>query len=1422
MAAQDYYGVVQQLYVAYFGRPADHYGLENYAAALDALKAPTDFTELNAAVQADAAGTSGLAQLVHSFDGSAEAAGLYGNVTDQQSAAKFVLAIYQNLLGREPDNEGFNFWVNAITTGGLAKSNAAAAIAQGALTNTTELGLKDAATVNNKVAVATAFTESLDTPLEWTAFSGPDAAMAARNLVTAVNSTTDVTAYQTQIDAAISNLSNQNTVGKSFDLTKGIDSGATFTGTTGNDTYNAVIDNTTGAVTTTLTPLDALNGGTGTDTLNLNILNGAGAGVTAVGSLPSVTATSIETLNIRAAVDFTGDVSAWTDLTNVNVTQGQGVTLTASGTAAINIAGTTGTVTANGGASQSISVENADVFSGSVGIASHDSKGDVAITVSKVGAHDVVVTGGANVTVATTGATSGNTINIGQGTQQPTGAVNVSVTGAAYDKAGSSVAFGAITVKGGTSVTVNEVAYASTANAAADAGVGAVTTQTQGAVNIDGAGTATTVTVNQTKAVTVIDAVTAIAGVKEAASYTVGALLTGQTLTIGGLSFKATQDLTAAQAAAAFADLSAGAFQGHAPVANGTYTGTFSGSWTTAAANGTTLTIIAKDASNTQLGAPSLSGAVTGSGTQTPPTATGTNVLGVTNVNAVTGVAGVANGIVTITDSGTTDKIASVTLNGYADTSAITSDALTTLSLANSAASLTVTNTKQTTLDLTVDALASGASVGTQTYTSVNLHVASNSTFTLADTAVKALVVDGSGTANISGSSQFGALESVVVNGSAGLNIGGASTSTTLKSIDTTNTTGTVTAMIDASKATYTGGAGSDNVTLSSTTVSKAISTGAGNDTVTLSSGTSTSSIIIDGGDGTDTLGLTADDAGGASTTTAFATKFVNFEKLSLSSVQTGTTTVNLANMNNINYVVSSNGAQGTATAEVQTFTVSGTTAATGEQQTFKISGGAGSAGNLTIAGATVALAGTETVDQIGLAIDNATGFAGSVSDVSYDSITKTVTISYNPSAGNVGAATVLSGGTGATFGGVADNAVAYNAHTGNVVVDGATIALAAGLTQDQVGAAIVAAQASIKAADANVDTVSYNSGTHEVSITYFGTAGNVGNATLSADLATGETFGTVTQVTQGASAVSSSGNLVLTNFANNGTIELTAAGAGATISLKDATGTSDSFNIVTTLTTTNANVGTVSVAGVETLNVNVNDTDTSNSTGGGLNSATLNVKDAAVKSLVITSNANLTLTQDAGNVALVSIDGSAATGKLALSSVSGASAAATITGGSGNDILTANHANDVLVGGAGNDTLVVHGNLVTLTGGAGADTFSVGFATTNVNGYATISDLTAGDTLQFLNTSATESFASAKVALGATAVFQDFANSAVAGSTAGTISWFQYGGDTYVVENVAHGSTFTNGQDVIVKITGAIDLGTASFSADHQTLLIG
>ncbi|WP_312515928.1 DUF4214 domain-containing protein [Massilia sp.] len=344
MAAQDYTAVVQQLYISYFGRPADFYGLQNFSAQLDAMGAPKTFAEVQAAVQADGAGTTALSRLVNTFSNSAESTALYGTDTSQVGISKFVAAIYQNVLGREADLPGFNYWVNAITSGAVTKANAAAAITQGALTNTTAQGLLDAQAVNNKVAVATAFTTALDTPAELNAYSGEAAAAAGRGLLSGVTSSTNVTAYQSTINSTITGIVTGSQPVSNLVLTDGVDN---IVGTNAADVITALVRADATATTegtTTLNSGDVIDGGAGIDTLNLIV--GKADSV-----LPSTaTVKNVEIINITGAQNIVAAGAAVGAAATVDAAYFAGSTM-------INLVAPTAAVTVSGLSGKTLGVQ---------------------------------------------------------------------------------------------------------------------------------------------------------------------------------------------------------------------------------------------------------------------------------------------------------------------------------------------------------------------------------------------------------------------------------------------------------------------------------------------------------------------------------------------------------------------------------------------------------------------------------------------------------------------------------------------------------------------------------------------------------------------------------------------------------------------------------------------------------------------------------------------------------------------------------------------------------------------------------------------------------------------------------------------------------------------------------------------------------
>lgn len=977
-------------------------------------------------------------------------------------------------------------------------------------------------------------------------------------------------------------------VGQTFTLTTGVDTipgligSANSAGTDGNDTIVALISGAS-----TWTALDDINGGLGTDTFRINAIADmttapAGSVITGVENVVVNAAAKVGTFaaNGTGALDLS---TAFAGASAIAVNNATEVDFKAPTSAAVTVTNAVGGVEVVGGSTQTVTLATQ-------GAAVQLSKatGHINVTSGNQGANTITIDDGTSVAVSAgmsaTAATTQGAITIG-GTTKPTSAVTV--TNTVTNAAGADSTGSAVTINGGSTVTVTQTASQAVATAA-----GANNTVTQGKVIVNGADKITDVTISQSAAATAANTVLAATGVVETSTATFVALTAGQTLTFNGLTFTAgAAGTTAAETAAAWANLENGARQGYST--KGTYSGVFSTEgWTTGAASGAAVVFTGSSAGART----DLSGNWAGTGTA--PTITGTT-QGVTAVTAA-GKGGVLQGVVEIDDAGAeADTLTTVSVTGYANASFVKSDALTSLTLAKNTANagIAVHNNTATTLGLTLDTLATGSTVNLDAaaakYTTLNITATGgNSVANVTAAAVTGLTVNGSKSVNLTGST-FTALKTVTVKDSAGITLNASGANVT--AVDTTATTGTSTITIDATKATYAGGAGVDKVTLSAAAPSKSVSLGGGDDTLTLATGTTTSTGALSGGDGVDTLAIEMANAVTASGTATFQNAIDSFEKLSIVQVALGAAgTVNMANLDNISYVLNNN------------------------------------------------------------------------------------------------------------LGGL----------------------------------------------------------------------------------------------------------LTLDNFASGGTVELTGAGNGATVLVKDAaTGTADSLNVVLSSTAGIA-AGTVTAANVESISINADDIAT---TATGITDSLTLVATKAT-SLTITGDANLTLT-NTGNTALKTINASSMTGALTVTAAG--TVAETITGGSGNDQLTASAAADVLIGNAGNDTLIAGSGLATLTGGAGNDTFVIQTASTNVNSYATITDAARGDYIRLADTAGAETFSSTAISLAPTAVFQDYANAAIATNTVqGGIVWFQYGGDTYIVQESGNNTanTFTNGTDLIVKLTGVVDLSTASF----------
>lgn len=146
-----------------------------------------------------------------------------------------------------------------------------------------------------------------------------------------------------------------------------------------------------------------------------------------------------------------------------------------------------------------------------------------------------------------------------------------------------------------------------------------------------------------------------------------------------------------------------------------------------------------------------------------------------------------------------------------------------------------------------------------------------------------------------------------------------------------------------------------------------------------------------------------------------------------------------------------------------------------------------------------------------------------------------------------------------------------------------------------------------------------------------------------------------------------------------------------------------------------------------------------------------------------------------------------------------------TLTGGDGADTIIGTDYADTITGGAGDDII---------TGGAGADKIVIGART--ANGMDTVKGFKLGeDKLIF----ATDAVATAKDKLSVDPVSDSLnfdqaltkaLNAAAAATDGGTkdvYNWFQLEGDTYIVIDSHNDSTFNGEADVVVKLSGLVDL---------------
>jgi hypothetical protein len=161
---------VQEMYVAYYGRPGDPGGVAFWADQLQQ-------------------NNGDLAAIIDAFGNSQEYTDLFASLPPQQ----LINNIYQQLFGRDADAEGLAFYLASLESGERTLASIALDVSNGV-----QPGTSDAAIVDNKLAVASYFTEAVAT---LDASYGSAQIAGAKALMSAVGASED--SLNTAIDAVL-------------------------------------------------------------------------------------------------------------------------------------------------------------------------------------------------------------------------------------------------------------------------------------------------------------------------------------------------------------------------------------------------------------------------------------------------------------------------------------------------------------------------------------------------------------------------------------------------------------------------------------------------------------------------------------------------------------------------------------------------------------------------------------------------------------------------------------------------------------------------------------------------------------------------------------------------------------------------------------------------------------------------------------------------------------------------------------------------------------------------------------------------------------------------------------------------------------------------------------------------------------------
>lgn len=177
-----YQQTIQELYIAYYGRPGDPEGLAFWAGRLEENDGNLD-------------------AIMDQFGTSDEFTQRFGDL----SVPDLVNNLYEQTFGRSAETGGLNFYTDLVTSGQTTLINLATDIAQGAQN-------EDRATLSKRVEVANAITESVESRGLRYEF---DDIQAAAELVRSVNDGTDTERFRIdRVEELLTNLPSADAAGE--------------------------------------------------------------------------------------------------------------------------------------------------------------------------------------------------------------------------------------------------------------------------------------------------------------------------------------------------------------------------------------------------------------------------------------------------------------------------------------------------------------------------------------------------------------------------------------------------------------------------------------------------------------------------------------------------------------------------------------------------------------------------------------------------------------------------------------------------------------------------------------------------------------------------------------------------------------------------------------------------------------------------------------------------------------------------------------------------------------------------------------------------------------------------------------------------------------------------------------------------------